>query len=103
MHPSRKQEDAMRHSEQPQRDGHIDDRARPEMPDFYMPAMWPIDLQQAVIDWFVAWRKRRLYRRLLTLSDRQLRMRDLSRPRLIEKLQTPLRQLVDERRCERQR
>ncbi len=93
----------MRHSEQRQRDDRIDDRARPAMPDFYMPAMWPIELQQAVIDWFVAWRKRRLYRRLLMLSDRQLRMRDLSRPRLIEKLQMPLRQLVEERRCQRQR
>lgn len=63
-----------------------------------MPAMWPLGLQEWALDWFAAWRKRRLYRRLLTLSDRQLRMRDLNRPRLMEKADTPLRQLVAEQR-----
>ena len=68
------------------------------MPDFYMPAMWPIELQDMVSEWFKAWRKRRLYRRLLMLSDRELRLRDLSRPRLMEKADMPLRQLVAEQR-----
>ncbi|AHL74598.1 hypothetical protein CH92_05600 [Stutzerimonas stutzeri] len=93
----------MRHSERQQQCDRVDDRARPAMPDFYMPAMWPVELQQAAIDWFVAWRKRRLYQRLLRLSDRQLRMHDLSRARLIEKLQMPLRQMVEEQRCARGR
>jgi hypothetical protein len=93
----------MRHSEREQQRDRFEDQGRPEMPDFYMPAMWPVELQQAVIDWFVAWRKRRLYQRLLRLSDRQLRGRDLSRPRLIEKLRMPLRQLVEEQRCQRGR
>ena len=93
----------MRHSERQQQFDKVDDRPRPAMPDFYMPAMWPFELQQMVIDWFVAWRKRRLYKRLLRLSDRQLRMRDLSRPRLLEKLQMPLRQLIEEQRCRSQR
>lgn len=76
-------------------------RQQPARPDVYMPAMWPIGLQALALDWFAAWRKRRLYRRLLTLSDRQLRMRDLSRPRLMEKAQASLRQLVEEQRCAR--
>ncbi|MFG3454226.1 hypothetical protein [Stutzerimonas stutzeri] len=68
------------------------------MPDVYLPAMWPVELQTLALDWFAAWRKRRVYRRLLTLSDRQLRMRDLSRPRVLEKAQAPLRQLAEEQR-----
>ncbi|MCQ4320211.1 hypothetical protein [Stutzerimonas stutzeri] len=66
-----------------------------------MPAMWPIGLQELALDWFAAWRRRRLDRRLLTLSDRQLRMRDWSRPRLMEQAQASLRQLVEEQRCAR--
>ncbi|WP_415845455.1 hypothetical protein ACMYUJ_02030 [Stutzerimonas zhaodongensis] len=72
--------------------------SRPPLPDFYMPAMWPIELQEAAVEWFKVWRKRRLYRRLLRLSDRQLRARDLSRPRLMEKAYMPLRQLLAEQR-----
>src|SRR5690606_31043424 len=34
---------------------------RPALPELYMPATWPIGLQQRIVDWFVAWRKRRLY------------------------------------------
>lgn len=74
---------------------------RPVMPKFYMPAMWPVELQQAVMDWLRAWRKRRVYQRLLRLSDRQLRLRDLSRPRVMEKARVPLRQIVAEQRCRR--
>lgn len=76
----------------------LDCRPRPAMPDFYMPAMWPLDLQEQAIEWFKVWRKRCLYRRLLRLSDRQLRARDLSRPRLMEKAYMPLRQLMAEQR-----
>ncbi len=93
----------MRHSERQQQRDRVNDRDRAAMPDLYMPAMWPVELQQALIDWFVAWRKRRIYRHLLDLSDRQLRMRDLSRPQLIQKVQMPLRQLVAEQRCPRER
>lgn len=88
----------MKCSEQHTRDELDDDRRGPPMPDLYLPAMWPIELQDMVSEWFKAWRKRRLYRRLLMLSDRELRLRDLSRPRLMEKADMPLRQLVAEQR-----
>lgn len=29
------------------------------MPDVYLPAMWPVELQTLALDWFAAWRKRR--------------------------------------------
>ena len=41
------------------------DKPRPAMPDFYMPAMWPLDLQNAIVDWISAWFWRRRMRRLL--------------------------------------
>ncbi|MCQ4264478.1 hypothetical protein [Stutzerimonas stutzeri] len=69
-----------------------------QIPDFYMPAMWPLDLQRSLYDWFRAWRQRRLYRQLLMLDDRQLAARDLDRCRLSEMAQAPLRQLVAQRR-----
>ncbi len=78
-----------------------DERDRPAMPAFYMPAMWPVELQQLLTDWFAAWRKRRLYRRLLRLSDQQLRRRDLSRSQLTEKERLSLRQIVAQQRCRR--
>ena len=93
----------MKCSEQHRRDELDDDRRSPPMPDLYLPAMWPVDLQESALAWFKAWRKRCLYRRLLRLDDRQLRMRDLSRPRLMEKADTPLRQLVAEKRNLRKR
>lgn len=74
---------------------------RPVMPAFYMPAMWPVELQQTVMDWFGAWRKRRVYQRLLRLSDRQLCLRDLNRPGVMEKARVPLRQVVAEQRRRR--
>jgi hypothetical protein len=101
--PSRKQEDAMHHSERQQQCNRAENQERLAMPDFYMPAMWPVELQQALVDRFIAWRNRRLYRRLLRLSDRELRMRDLSRPRLIEKARMPLHKMVAELACERER
>ncbi|AWT12706.1 hypothetical protein DM292_13090 [Stutzerimonas frequens] len=66
-----------------------------------MPAMWPLDLQRSLQDWFRAWRQRRLYRQLLKLDDRQLASRDLDRRRLGEMANTPLRQLVAKRRKHR--
>lgn len=74
---------------------------RPALPELYMPATWPIGLQQRIVDWFVAWRKRRLYQRLLRLTDRQLRQRDLSRARIVEKAERPLRQVIAEQRRQR--
>ncbi|MEO9333195.1 hypothetical protein [Ectopseudomonas guguanensis] len=41
------------------------DKSRPAMPEFYMPAMWPLDLQNAIVDWICAWFWRRRMRRLL--------------------------------------
>ncbi len=75
----------------------------PSIPDVYLPAMWPVEMHALALDWFKAWRKRRLYRRLLRLSDRQLRLRDLSRPLLLAKASTPLRQIVQEQRNGRAR
>lgn len=40
--------------------------------EFYMPAMWPMDLQNAIVDWLAAWRWRRQMRRLLQLEARGL-------------------------------
>lgn len=37
----------------------------PPMPQFYMPAMWPLDLQNAIVDWLGAWWWRRRMRSLL--------------------------------------
>lgn len=45
---------------------------RPAEPEFYMSAMWPMDLQNALLDWFAAWRWRRQMRRLLQLEARGL-------------------------------
>jgi hypothetical protein len=74
-----------------------------QMPDFYMPAMWPLDLQRSLYDWFRAWRQRQLYRQLLKLDDRQLAARDLDRRRLSQVAQAPLRQLVAQRRASKGR
>lgn len=74
---------------------------RPVLPELYMPATWPVGLQQRIVDWVVAWRKRRLYQLLLRLTDRQLRQRDLSRARIVEKAERPLRQVIAEQRRER--
>lgn len=49
-------------------------RQRPDMPDFYMPAMWPLGLQNAVVDWLGAWCWRRRMRRLLA-QDAEGRIR----------------------------
>lgn len=80
------------------RDTRVRQQSEPQLPDFYMPAMWPLDLQRSLHGWFRAWRQRRLYRRLLKLDDRQLASRDLDRRRLGEMAQAPLRQLVAQRR-----
>ncbi|HCG38326.1 MAG TPA: hypothetical protein DEW09_04460 [Pseudomonas sp.] len=66
-----------------------------------MPAMWPLDLQRSLHDWFCVWQQRRLYRQLLKLDDRELAARDLDRRRLGEMAQAPLRQLVAQRRKRR--
>lgn len=83
------------------RDTCVRQQSEPQMPDFYMPAMWPLDLQRSLHDWFSAWRQRRLYRQLLKLDDRELMSRDLDRRRLGEMAQAPLRQLVAQRRKRR--
>ena len=80
------------------RNTRVRQQSEPQLPDFYMPAMWPLDLQRSLHDWFRAWRQRRLYRRLLKLDDRQLASRDLDRRRLDEMAHAPLRQLIAQRR-----
>lgn len=75
--------------------------AEPEMPDVYMPAMWPLDLQRCLHDWFRAWRQRHLYRQLLRLDDRELAARDLDRQQLCERARLPLWQVVEGRRRKR--
>ena len=40
-------------------------KRRAPMPEFYMPATWPFDLQNLIADWWAAWRWRRRMRRLL--------------------------------------
>lgn len=80
---------------------HVRQQSEPQLPDVYMPAMWPLDLQRSLHDWFRAWRQRRLYWQLLKLDDRQLASRDLDRRRLREMANTPLRQLVAQRRKHR--
>lgn len=41
------------------------DKSPSAMPEFYMPAMWPLDLQSVIVDWVGAWLWRRRMRRLL--------------------------------------
>ncbi len=73
----------------------------PQIPDVYMPAMWPLGLQRSLRDWYRAWRQRSRYRQLLRLDDAELAKRDLSRQRLLERARLPLRQLVEGRRRKR--
>lgn len=67
----------------------------PQIPDVYMPAMWPLGLQRSLHDWYRAWRQRSRYRQLLRLDDAELAKRDLSRQQLLERARLPLRQLVE--------
>ncbi|MBE7375857.1 hypothetical protein IN820_15260 [Pseudomonas sp. AL-54] len=68
-----------------------------------MPAMWPLELQYSLQDWYRAWCLRRLYRQLSTLDDRQLAARDLTRPQLIAKTERPLRVMAAQQRLARQK
>lgn len=45
-------------------------RRNDSMPEFYMPAMWPLELHNAVADWLGAWWWRRRMRRLLSEDAR---------------------------------
>ncbi len=73
----------------------------PQIPDVYMPAMWPLGLQRSLRDWYRAWRQRNRYRQLLRLDDTELAKRDLSRQQLLERSRLSLRQLVEGRRRKR--
>ncbi len=73
----------------------------PQIPDVYMPAMWPLGLQRSLHDWYRAWWQRSRYRQLLRLDDAELAKRDLSRQQLLERARLPLRQLVEGRRRKR--
>ena len=72
------------------------ERRQPAVPDVYLPAMGPAELQQVLVDLLNAWCKRYLIDACSNLVI-GLRMRDLSRPRLIRTAHMPLRQLVAER------
>ena len=45
---------------------------KPAMPEFFMPAMWPTELTEAIFERFRVWRRRRQFSRLLALDDDQL-------------------------------
>ncbi|WP_236614298.1 hypothetical protein [Stutzerimonas azotifigens] len=72
----------------------------PSVPDVYMPAMWPLDLQRCLGAWWRAWQRRRLYRQLLELQDHELLARDLDVLTLRQLARQPLRQLAEECRRE---
>lgn len=75
------------------------DKPRPPMPEFYMPAMWPLDLQNAIVDWVGAWFWRRRMRRLLA-QDIEGRIRLGSARGVVEQgAREPLRSIAQRRAC----
>lgn len=77
---------------------HRDDRPRPPMPAFYMPAMWPLDLQNAIVDWLGAWWWRRRMRRLLRQDELGLIRLGSARGVVVQGARTSLR-LIAQRRA----
>lgn len=75
------------------------DKSRPAMPEFYMPAMWPLDLHNAIADWIGAWCWRRCMRRLLA-QDAEGRIRLGSARGVVEQgASEPLRLIAQRRAC----
>ncbi|WP_332827454.1 hypothetical protein [Ramlibacter sp.] len=74
--------------------------------EFYMPAMWPMDLQNAIVDWLAAWRWRRQMRHLLQLEARGLARLGDARDAVRQGAAAPLRDIAARnaaRRCDRDR
>ena len=62
--------------------------------EFYMPAMWPMDLQHAIADWLAAWRWRRQMRSLLQLEARGLARLGDARDAVRQGAAAPLREIA---------
>ncbi|OEC33499.1 hypothetical protein SAMN05216600_104274 [Pseudomonas cuatrocienegasensis] len=76
-----------------------DDRPRPPMPAFYMPAMWPLDLQNAIVDWLGAWWWRRRMRRLLRQDALGVIRLGSARGVVAQGASEPLRLIAQRRAC----
>ncbi|MBA1272177.1 hypothetical protein [Stutzerimonas azotifigens] len=64
------------------------------MPDFYLPAMWPLGLQRRVADWLWAWRWRRRLRRLIALEARGQARLGSVREEVMQGARRPLQEIV---------
>lgn len=62
--------------------------------EFYLPAMWPMDLQNAIVDWLAAWRWRRQMRHLLQLEARGLARLGDARDAVKQGAAAPLREIA---------
>ena len=76
------------------------------LPDFYMPAMPPLGLINAIENWFKAWGRRRRLLRLLDYDDHMLEDIGYTRDDLLWAAQQPLKvdaRLILQQQRERQR
>jgi hypothetical protein len=69
--------------------------------EFYMPAMWPMDLQNAIVDWLSAWRWRRQMRHLLQLEARGLARLGNFRDAVKQGAAAPLREIAASKAAQR--
>lgn len=69
--------------------------------EYYMPAMWPMDLQNAIVDWLGAWRWRRQMRHLLQLEARGLARLGDARDAVSQGAAAPLREIAARRAARR--
>jgi hypothetical protein len=69
--------------------------------EYYMPAMWPMDLQNAIVDWLAAWRWRRQMRSLLQLEARGLASLGDARDAVRQGAAAPLREIAARRAARR--
>ncbi|WP_165855629.1 hypothetical protein [Marinobacter sp. JSM 1782161] len=73
-----------------QQEAPVPDKAQVRMPEFYMPAMPPLALTEALDRWLKLWARRRRFRRLLQLNDQQLGVLGVTREALMEAARQPL-------------
>ncbi|MFN3880446.1 MAG: hypothetical protein ACK4L8_03345 [Nitrincola lacisaponensis] len=79
---------------------------KPALPDFYMPAMPPLGLINAIEVWFKAWNRRRKLLRLLDYDDHMLEDMGYTRDDLLWAARQPLKvdaRLVLQQQREKQR